>query len=79
MLRFGSLRNSFIKSQRRGPVPRGSNDKKSGVPGNAEHKRKALNVLIAERFVSVKEGQRGAHLHSLVKPDRQAADPRWDR
>lgn len=47
-------------------------------PGNAGHKRAALDLLVAEGHVARNPGKRGAHMHQSTKPYRQADDPRSD-
>jgi AAA domain len=49
------------------------------VHGKADAKRDAIRVLVAEDHVTVTPGARGANLHDLVKPYRQADDPLSDR
>ena len=49
------------------------------VHGKADAKRDAIRVLVAEGHVTVTPGARGANLHDLVKPYRQADDPLSDR
>ena len=49
------------------------------VHGQAQAKREAIRILIAEGHVIVTPGPRKANLHDLVKPYLQAADPLSDR
>lgn len=44
----------------------------------ADHVRAAVTVLVAEGFVTIEYGASNAHLHTLVKPYRQADDPKSD-
>ncbi|WP_431473544.1 hypothetical protein [Ornithinimicrobium sp. W1665] len=48
------------------------------VKAKADHKRAALRVLVDEGHVVVTDGPRNAHLHALVKPYAQSADPLSD-
>lgn len=49
------------------------------VHGKADAKRGAIRILAVEGHVTVKPGPRGANMHELVKPYRQAEDPLSDR
>lgn len=49
------------------------------VHGKADAKRGAIRILSTEGHVTITPGPRGANLHELVKPYRQADDPLSDR
>lgn len=53
-------------------------DISAGVTGNAEHVRRAVDVLIAEGYVDVADGPRRSKLHTLRRSYRQATDPQSD-
>jgi hypothetical protein len=46
----------------------------AGVSGNDHHVRHALELLVAEGFVARSTGARGALMHRLVRPYREADD-----
>jgi hypothetical protein len=48
------------------------------VKGKREYKMLALDVLVAEGYVSRTAGPHNSHLHTSVKPDRQRHDPLAD-
>lgn len=49
------------------------------VTGKQEHITLALDILVREGHVDMAAGARNAKLHTLVKPYRQADDPKSDR
>lgn len=49
------------------------------VSGKRKHLAAALDTLVAEGFITVEQGPRGARLHRTTRPYRQADDPRSDR
>jgi hypothetical protein len=47
----------------------------NGVKGNTTARRLALDILVAENYVSTEDGARNATLFRSVKPYRQDDDP----